>query len=52
MTILIVEMTQMWKLSALIMVDGIRTCLHLCSRFVGEERGVHTQVENSLIFRS
>ena len=25
--------------------SGIRTCLHLCSRFVGEERGVHTQVK-------
>ena len=28
--------------------SGIRTCLHLCSRFVGEERGVHTQVKQSL----
>ena len=28
--------------------SGIRTCLHLCSHFVGEERGVHTQVKQSL----
>ena len=28
--------------------SDIRTCLHLCSRFVGEERGVHTQVKQSL----
>ena len=28
--------------------SGIRTCLHLRCRFVGEERGVHTQVEQSL----
>ena len=27
--------------------SGIRTCLHLCC-FVGEERGVHTQVKQSL----
>ena len=28
--------------------SGIRTCLHLCCCFVGEERGVHTQVKQSL----
>ena len=28
-----------------------KTCVHLCSRFVGEERGVHTQVEHNLISR-
>ena len=28
--------------------SSIRTCLHLCCRFVGEERGVHTQVKQSL----
>ena len=28
--------------------SGIRTCLHLCCRFVGEERGVHKQVKQSL----
>ena len=28
--------------------SGIRTCLHLCSHFVGEEWGVHTQVKQSL----
>ena len=28
--------------------SSIRTCLHLCCHFVGEERGVHTQVKQSL----
>ena len=27
--------------------SDIRTCLHLCSRFVDEERGVHTQVKKA-----
>ena len=32
------------KLLLVVISDSsIRTCLHLCSHFVGEERGVHTQ---------
>ena len=33
---------------SLFLSDLIVTCVHLCSRFVGEERGMHTQVKQSL----
>ena len=41
----------MGEASPSLFLGGIRTCVHLCSRFVGEERGVHTQVEYNLISR-